>query len=173
MPVTTPTSAVSGLDPVQRTRCRDRAVQAAKVALANAASMSYTEGPLRWSGIQDHRNAALGQFPVTSDCSSFATWCLWNGLFLQFGLGDLVNADHWQGGYTGTMLQNGKQVREIANVLPGDCVIYGTAAPGVHTAIVTTITNGTPYVISHGSQAGPFFLVYDYRPDVLQIRRYI
>ena len=28
-------------------------------------------------------------------------------------------------------------------------------------------------VISHGSEPGPFYLAYSYRPDVLSIRRYI
>jgi hypothetical protein len=42
--------------------------------------------------------------------SSFATWCLWNGLALRFGLGDIVNAAGWTAGYTGTMLEHGLPV---------------------------------------------------------------
>jgi hypothetical protein len=172
MPAAT-TSAVSGLALPQRVRARDRAVQAARVALANQPHMTYTEGPQRWEGIAAKRNAALGQYPIDSDCSSFVTWCLWNGLHLLFGLPDLVNGDNWQGGYTGTMLQHGKPVQQIANVLPGDAVIYGTGAPGVHTAIVVDTNGGVPHVISHGSPQSPVYLAYNYRPDVLQFRRYI
>ena len=74
---------------------------------------------------------------------------------------------------TGTMLEHGLAVQYPANVLPGDCVIYGSGPPGVHCAVIVDMVNGTPMVISHGSEPGPFYLVYDYRPDVLQIRRYI
>jgi hypothetical protein len=52
-------------------------------------------------------------------------------------------------------------------------VIYGSGPPGVHCAVVVDIVNGIPMVISHGSEPGPFYLAYDYRSDVLQIRRYI
>jgi hypothetical protein len=43
----------------------------------------------------------------------------------------------------------------------------------VHCAVVVDMVNGTPMVISHGSEPGPFYLAYNYRPDVLSIRRYI
>jgi hypothetical protein len=33
------------------------------------------------------------------------------------------------------------------------------------------MVSGTPMVISHGSEPGPFYLAYHYRPDVLSIRR--
>ena len=83
---------------------------------------------------------------------------------LRFGLGDVVNGAGWAAGYTGTMLQHGLQVRYPANVLPGDCVIYGSGPPGVHCAVVVDMVNGVPMVISHGSEPGPFYLAYDYRP---------
>ena len=79
--------SASGLSRDQRIRCRDRVVQAARLTLANKEHTHYTEGPLRWDGIKNRRNAEIGQFPEYSDCSSFATWCLWNGLVLRFGLG--------------------------------------------------------------------------------------
>jgi hypothetical protein len=59
-------------------------VQAAKLTLGNKDHTHYTEGPLRWDGIKNRRNAEIGQFAEYSDCSSFATWCLWNGLVLRF-----------------------------------------------------------------------------------------
>jgi len=92
---------------------------------------------------------------------------------LRFGLGDVVNGAGWTAGYTGTMLEHGLAVRYPSNVLPGDCVIYGNGPPGVHCAVVAGMVNGTPVVISHGSEPGPFYLAYNYRPDILQIRRYI
>jgi hypothetical protein len=122
--------SASGLSRDQRIRCRDRVVQAARLTLANKEHTHYTEGPLRWDGIKNRKDAEIGQFPEYSDCSSFATWCLWNG-------------------------------------------IYGSGPPGVHCAVIVDMVNGTPMVISHGSEPGPFDLAYNYRSDVLQIRRYI
>jgi hypothetical protein len=71
------------------------------------------------------------------------------------------------------MLQHGKQVRHLTNVQRGDCVIYGTGSPGVHCTIVVALKGGVPMVVSHGSEPGPFYRKYNYRTDVLQIRRYI
>jgi hypothetical protein len=166
-------ASASGLSRDQRIRCRDRVVQAAKLALANKADVHYTEGGRRWSGINKHRDASHGQFPDHSDCSSFATWCLWNGLALRFGLGDIVNGVGWTAGYTGTMLDHGMVVRFASNALPGDCVFYGAGPPGKHVAVVVKMVGGAPMVISHGSEPGPYYLAYNYRSDVLQIRRYI
>ena len=164
--------SVSGLSRDQRIRCRDRAVQAAKLALAHKAQVHYTEDlDLRWDGIRNHRNAALGQFPVNSDCSSFATWCLWNGLRLRFGLGDIVNGLGWNAGYTGTMLQHGRVVQHASDVLRGDCVFYGT--PVFHVTIVVHLSNGVPMVISQGEETGPWYIPYNYGDPINQIRRYI
>jgi hypothetical protein len=165
--------SVSGLDHDQRVRARDRSVQAAMLALHHAPQLHYTQGASRWEGIQERRSARLGQFPTHADCSSFATWCLWNGLALGFGVADVVNGANWSAGFTGTMLAHGKRVRRIAKVLRGDCVLYGNGPPGHHTALVVGVQDGRPMVVSHGSEAGPFFVAYDYRPDVMEIRRYI
>src|SRR5215208_1243893 len=165
--------SVSGLTRSQRIRCRDRAVQAAKLGLAHKDQLHYTLGSKRWDGIKNHRNAQLGKFPTNADCSSFATWCLWNGLFLRFGLPDLVNGAGWTGGFTGTMLDHGKPVRHLANVRRGDCVLYGSGPPGNHVTVVVGKQGGLPVVVSHGSEPGPFQLAYNYRDDVMEIRRYI
>lgn len=106
------------------------------------------------------------------NCSAFATWCLWNGLYLAFGLGDVVNGQHWKAGFTGTMAEHGREVVHLAKVLPGDCVLYGPAPSYEHVAIVVSNKNGKPIVVSNGSDPGPFLLPYNYRP-VGQIRRYI
>jgi cell wall-associated NlpC family hydrolase len=164
--------SASGLSLTQRILCRERAVQAAKLAYKNKAQVHYTEGPDRWLGITNKRDASLGEYAHYADCSSFVTWCLWNGLGLLYGTPDVVNAAQWKGGYTGTMYENGMVVQDLANVLRGDCVLYGPR-PGAHVAIVVGRMNGTLMVISHGSEPAPFYLAYNYRSDVHQIRRYI
>jgi hypothetical protein len=91
--------SVSGLTREQRIRARDRTVQAALLALHHAPQVHYTQDLVqRWDGIAKRRNARVGEFPRNADCSSFATWCLWNGLHLGFGLGDLVNGFNWTAG---------------------------------------------------------------------------
>jgi hypothetical protein len=170
--------SVSGLSRDQRIRARDRAVQAAMLGLSNTGAVHYVtpgtpQSAKRWDGIKNRRDARLGQFPKNSDCSSFATWCLWNGLHLAFGLGDLVNGAGWMAGFTGTMINHGKRVRHLANVRRGDCVLYGSGPSPSHVTIVVGRQQGVPMVVSHGSEPGPFFVRYDYRSDVMQIRRYI
>lgn len=161
------------LTKTQRLRARDRAVNAAWLAYNRKSTLHYTQGNLRWQGIRGGHNARRGQCPQYADCSSLATWCLWNGLYLGFDQGDGVNGLNWKAGYTGTLLNHGKPVAKLANVLRGDLVLYGSGAPGSHVAIVVGVKNGVPMVISHGSEAGPFYVPYNYRSDVLQIRRYI
>ena len=165
--------AVSGLDTEQRAAARSAAVKAALTGLDNISQVHYTQDSSRWDGISNKRVAAKGKFPHHSDCSSYATWCLWNGLSLGFEAGDTVNGLDWTAGYTGTMLRNGKRVRQVDKVRQADCVIYGSAWPGTHVAIVVGRQDGVPMVVSHGSEEGPFLVRYDYRPDVLEFRRYI
>lgn len=166
-------ASVSGLNREQRIRARDRVVQAALLGFHHAPKIHYTQGPKRWEGIDKRLNARLGQFPTQADCSSFATWCLWNGLFLGFGLGDNVNGQGWAAGYTGTMLDHGKQVRSVTNAQRGDLVLYGSGPPGEHVTVVVAMKGGVPMVVSHGSEGGPYHVKYNYRSDVYQIRRYI
>jgi cell wall-associated NlpC family hydrolase len=67
------------------------------------------------------------------------------------------------------MLSHGKLVVHEENARVGDLVIYGHGFPGEHVAMFI----GGGKVFSHGSEAGPFKLDMDYRPDRMQIRRYI
>lgn len=167
-------ASVSGLSREHRIRARDRTVAAALLALHHAPQVHYTQEPPRWEGIRKRLNARLGQFPKQADCSSFVTWCLWNGLHIGFGVRDTVNGANWNSGFTGTMLRNGRQVHELGNIQRGDCVIYGSGPNGEHTAIVVgRAKDGIPMVVSHGSEAAPFFVRYNYRSDIMQIRRYI
>jgi hypothetical protein len=72
------------------------------------------------------------------------------------------------------MLNHGKRVVHLSNVIRGDCVLYGRpGSTGAHTAIIVGRLKGTPMVVSHGSEAGPFYLPYNYRSDIMSIRRYI
>src|SRR6185437_13452484 len=92
------------------------------------------------------RVASVGRFPNEADCSSFAGWCYWNGLHVHLGHTDIVNGEHWLGGYTGTMLEHG---RRVSSPIAGDAIIYGRSWPGEHVAIFT----GGGLVVSHGSEA--------------------
>lgn len=162
-------ASVSGLNAKQRDRVRALATEAARLALDHAPQVHYTQGSSRWQGIDKKLKAWKGQYPNYADCSSLATWCLWNGLS-HYGVRDTVNGCAWKAGYTGTMLQHGKRVVHRENVLRGDLALYGVpGTTGKHVAICV----GGGKVISHGSEAGPFLLPIDYRSDLMQIRRYI
>ena len=152
--------AISGLDRDQRAEARRAVVRAALSGLDHISEVHYTQDSSRWDGISNNRVAARGKFPHHSDCSSYATWCLWNGLKLGFDLDDGVNGLDWTAGFTGTMLQNGREVRRAEKLRQGDCVIYGSAWPGTHVAIVVGRQDGVPMVVSHGSEEGPFFVRY-------------
>jgi hypothetical protein len=159
--------SVSGLSPQHVREAVNAALQAAILGLRNHPAIHYTQGGARWSGIDRSRVAANRQYPPYADCSSFVTWCYWNGL-TQRGVkhSDIINGAGWKAGYTGTMLRHGQQV---GSPIPGDAIIYGRGFPGAHTALYT----GGGLVVSHGSESGPHLVPWRYRGDVLSIRRYI
>lgn len=159
----------SGLSEAHRKIARDLAVEAAVLGLKHAASLHYTQDAwLRWEGIREQLKAWKGQFPHHADCSAFVTWCLWNGLD-HYHHHDNVNGLSWKAGYTGTLLTHGVRVDHRWTLHRADAVIYGSRWPGEHTALYI----GGGLVISNGSEAGPYKLHEFYRPDVLQVRRYI
>ena len=160
------------LSPAQQAQARARAVQAARLALANEPAVHYTMGSERWQGIVDRRDSSKGQFPSYADCSAFVTWCIWNAVWLPWGMEDIVNGAGWQGGYTGTMLAHGTPI-SARLLLPGDAVIYGAqGSTGEHTAIVWQ-AGTVARVISHGQEGGPYDWPYNYRTDIQAFRRYI
>lgn len=166
-------SSVSGLSAPRRAKARELTVKAAMLTYRHRSQVHYTQGALRWQGINKDFKAYRGQFPRYADCSAFATWCIWNGLD-HYGVRDTVNGLNWKAGYTGTMLEHGKRVVHLKNVLRGDCVLYGRpGTTGSHTAIIVGRSNGVPMVVSHGSEGGPYYLPYNYRSDIMSIRRYI
>lgn len=158
--------SVSGLSPAHARKAVNLTLQAAVLGLRHAPVIHYTQGELRWQGIDRRRLASAGAFPNYADCSAYASWCYWNGVRAHLGHTDIVNGEHWLAGYTGTMLEHG---RRVERAIPGDAVIYGSGFPGEHVAIYT----GGGLVVSHGSEAGPLLLPWNYRSDVMQIRRYI
>lgn len=168
-------ASVSGLSAAHRIEARDRTVRAAMLGLKHKSELHYTQGQQRWQGIRSDLRSQEGEYPHWADCSSFATWCLWNGLKVKFGIRDTVNGANWQAGFTGTMLDHGKRVVHVSNAIRGDCPIYGDGPPGKHTAIAVgrRKSDNKLMVISFGSEDGPYYLPYDYRGDLMEIRRYI
>jgi len=162
-------TSVSGLSATNRIRARDLACQAALLTIRHAPEIHYTqEARARWEGITKDLKAYRGQYPSYADCSSMATWWLWQGLD-HYGVRDVVNDTGWRSGYTGTMLSHGRQVVNRGNWLRGDLLIYGSGFPGKHVVMYL----GDGFVASHGSEPGPFKVRWNYRSDLMQVRRYI
>lgn len=156
-----------GLSEKHRKGAVNGALQAAIVGLHHASQMHYTQDGRRWEGIDRRRDAAKGEYPHYSDCSSFYTWCAYNGLVLHGGNhSDRVNGLAWRAGYTGTLLRHGRR-RNMP--IPGCAIVYGRAWPGEHVALYT----GGGKVVSHGSEGGPYLLNWRYRGDVLAIIEFI
>jgi cell wall-associated NlpC family hydrolase len=159
--------SVSGLSAQHVKQAVNSVLQAAVLGYRKRGDITYDEGGARWSGIDRDDVAARGQVPRYADCSSFATWCYWNGLVVRLGYhSDIVNGERWQAGYTGTMAEHGERVGEL---IAGDAVLYGSGWPYEHVALYT----GGGLVISNGSEPGPLLLPVHYRPDVGEYRRYI
>lgn len=161
-------SSVSGLSEPHREHCRAIVVKGCELLLAHPDEVHYTEGPQRWSAIEQRLLIEKGQVLREGDCSSTATWLLWNALKHTYALEDLVNGLGWRAGYTGTMLEHGKRVRLERDIKHGDLAIYG-GPPGKHVAVCV----GGGMVMSHGSEAGPYKLPMHYRDDLYEVRRYI
>lgn len=155
--------AIVDVDKYRRGTVIRLATHAARLALAHAPEIHYTQGPRRWDGINLGKIGSQGEFPLYADCSSFYTWLLWQGLR---GTEDVVNGADWQAGYTGTLLTHG---RRVDGAPEGAAVLYGRGWPGAHVAY--SLGNGQ--VISHGSEGGPYLLPLRYRSDVLEVRAYI
>lgn len=156
----------------QRVHARNAAAGAALLAWRHRGNVHYTQGSRRWSGITGTDNAALGQYPNWADCSAFATWCLWNGLYLPFHKRDVVNGLEWKYGFTGTQIKHGRRITG-SQLRRGDLVFYATRGETpTHVAVCVGRKDGRPMVVSHGSEAGPLYLRWNYR-RVIQCRRYV
>lgn len=160
---------------VQRAIARDRGVQALILALHHAPQVHYTQGSQRWEGIDHHLVARRGEYPRHADCSAMFSWAIYQGVHLGLGLGDIVNGENWEGGWTGTLARHGREVLHESHLLPMDAVLYGRGPNYDHVAAIVRRrkSDNKPLVISHGSENGPYLLPFDYRPDVGEFRRYI
>jgi hypothetical protein len=158
---------VEGLTPAQRAGAQRVIVQGARLLLVNAAAIHYTQGSSRWEGIAKRRLVRDGRYPTYGDCSSTATWLLWNALAVHLGMPDVVHGQGWRAGYTGTMLQHGRTI-PVSSAAVGDLALYGRGAPGQH--VVVCLGGGV--AVSHGSERGPSKVAINYRPDLLSVRRY-
>lgn len=160
----------------QRYRARRVASQAALLGYAQRPRVHYTQGAARWSGIANKQDAGRGQYPRYADCSAYATWALWNALYLDHGLPDVVNGLSWRYGNTDSQIRHGSLVKSVKDMRMGDLVFYANSGSRpTHVAIMVgrkPAKTGKPYVVSHGSESGPLFLPFDYRRRV-QVRRYI
>lgn len=159
-----------GISPANRGELRRVIMRAAKLGVAEHARMTYTEGPLRWSGITHECRSILGEVPPDSDCSAFATWCYWDAS-RWLKLPDIVNGDNWLAGYTGTMVQHGVEI-PLADAQQGDLVFYGEGIP-FHVAIFagrSALFDGGAQVVSMGRPGAPE-LVGVGKPS--QVRKYI
>jgi hypothetical protein len=154
----------------------DRAVKimvaAFRLAYQHAGSVHYTQSSARFGGIRARLRYADGRYPTQEDCSSMYTWAFWNGITSVAGMNapDLVNGAGWSAGYTGTLLSHGRQV-PFSDRQGGDAVIYGNGFPGHHVAMVDHENHDLVY--SHGSESGPYHIKWNYRSDIMQVRRYL
>jgi cell wall-associated NlpC family hydrolase len=134
----------------QRGKIRGKAFSAAYTGYLHHNQMTYTEGSLRWSGIDGHHRAYRHEFPPFADCSAFVTWCYWDATRAE-KTWDFVNGDNWAGGYTGTMTEHGADVSGN-ELLMADAVFYGGSwSVPAHVALYI----GKGKVISHGQPGDP------------------
>lgn len=157
---------VKDLSKKEREKAVHLAASAAWMYYRHAPEIHYTQGPKRWQWHHKHYDQAWkGEFPRYADCSALATCVLYQGLH-HFHIPDVVNGEHWRGGYTGTQTDHGRRVNYRLHV--GDLIFYGRPVVG-HVAVYV----GGGMVISHGSEGGPYLLRLHYRPDYNHARRYL
>jgi len=158
------------ITPAHAKIARRRILTAAELMLAHAASIHYSMGADRWEGISKKLVATHGQYPKHADCSSTLSWMYWQALYNTFGVRDIVNGEHWQGGFTGSMARHGEHIiPRVGHLRVGDALLYGRGPDYEHTAIYI----GGGMCFSHGSEPGPFKLEIGYRTDLAVARRYI
>ena len=160
----------AGLTPEQQRAARKVIVAGCEWMLGHAAEVHYTEGPQRWSALAQRLRISERRFLTYGDCSSTATWLLWNGLtHVVPGIGDIVNGENWTGGFTGTIARHGQLIPADHAIKVGDLCLYGAPPSYEH----VTVALGGGLCFSHGSEAGPFKLHLDYRPDRGPTRRFL
>eukprot|EP00457_Paulinella_chromatophora_P004423 gb/GEZN01004435.1/.p1 GENE.gb/GEZN01004435.1/~~gb/GEZN01004435.1/.p1 ORF type:complete len:430 (-),score=21.94 gb/GEZN01004435.1/:401-1690(-) len=102
----------------------------------------YSQGRMRWSGIDQHVCPNGHNYMPAADCSALVSWVYWTA----FGNGpDFVN---FQGWHAGTADAPGRSV-SVKNAVPGDIFLHGRPVNHV------TLYMGNGKVLSHGSPNHP------------------
>jgi len=147
-------------------------LRAFRVAYENRAHMTYTEGPTRWDGIEHQRRSIKGQYPLSGDCSSTASWGGWDGLlFVLRRLGDIFNGANFTGGYTGTLVEHGMAV-EWGHTVPMDFLFWGGTI-WVPQHVTVAIGGGRSFSMGHPGDPGLYPLDLFHTMPLMAIRRYI
>lgn len=170
-------ASASGLSPEHVAQDRELDARISRLLVEHAQSVRYTQGGLRWEAITgnvipwDSHGKLNGRFLLHGDCSSTSTWKGdWVVLHHHSGVKrDVFNGQAFKAGYTGTMVVRGKEVAHQSNWKVGDRLFYGRSRSD--TEHVTDYMGGG-VVFSHGGDAGPYFLRWNYRPDHVATRRY-
>jgi cell wall-associated NlpC family hydrolase len=151
----------------------DVAMQARRVALEGVnqrAHIHYTQAAARWQGIARGLRGPAHQ-PDYADCSAYTTWCFWTARVVLRGRAgtDIVNGTAWKSGYTGTQIQHGRLHHHgVGAWYAGRTLVFYGRPTVEHVALYV----GNGKVVSHGTEAGPLYLDWDYRPDFSQARAY-
>lgn len=152
-----------------RSRCAQAVVNKALEGVTKRAGIHYSQRlALRWVGIDQHM--IKGQ-PPYADCSAYCSWLMWRARLVVRGSAglDIVNGEKWQAGYTGTMLNHGHRHRFGPSMWnPGRTLVFYGKPTVEHVAVYV----GNGKVVSHGSEAGPLLLPWNYRSDFNQARSY-
>lgn len=170
-------SSYSGLNARDRATARRLFIKGVEVLMAHPAGLHYSQNmQLRWEGIDKkivpwtRTGQVNGKYPKHGDCSSTVTYLLWLALHNHFHLADIVNRLDWQAGYTGTLIDHGKTVKDWSRLKVGDLIIYGSSVSNTE-HVAGSI--GGRRAFSHGSEAGPFIVDFEYRGDIVAIKRFI
>lgn len=154
----------------RRQRCAAEVVAAAMEGVRDRADIHYSQGlVLRWSGIA---GKLLNRQPSYADCSSYTTWLMWRARKKVRGSAgvDIVNGQDWTEGYTGTQTNHGHRHRfGVRAYKAGRTLVFYNNDQGQIGHVAVYVGHGM--VVSHGSEAGPLYLTYNYRP-VAQARSY-
>lgn len=170
-------ASYSGLHAHDRDIARRLFIKGVQVLMAHPSQLHYSQDMrARWEGINDEiipwaaSGRLNGKYPKHGDCSSTGTYLMWLALAHHFHLPDRVNGQDWKAGFTGTLIDHGKTVQDWSKLKVGDAIIYGRShAATSHVAW----SIGGRRAFSHGSEAGPFIVDFEYRSDIVGVRRYI
>lgn len=104
---------------------------------------------------------------IYEDCSSAVT-----GLYWLCGLPDPNGRGYDGYGYTGTLVAHGQHVSLSPGAWKiGDLLLYGSSVFNTHHVTMLISTGGA--VFSHGQEAGPLNSHWNYRGDLVAVRRYM